>query len=122
MVKQNADNAKQANQLAAGARETADKGGSVVDSAVVAMSGRILPQTIEQIAEKDTLIGLPILGLFLADVAIGIMPLALSEPAALVLAGVGFISTASGFHPRRRAVSRVRRAGLGQVPVPVLPL
>jgi phospholipase/carboxylesterase len=30
-------------------------------AAVVAMSGRILPQTIEQIADKDTLIGLPIL-------------------------------------------------------------
>jgi phospholipase/carboxylesterase len=30
-------------------------------AAVVAMSGRILPQTVEQIADKDTLIGLPIL-------------------------------------------------------------
>jgi len=30
-------------------------------AAVVAMSGRLLPQTVEQIADKDTLIGLPIL-------------------------------------------------------------
>jgi len=36
-VKQNADNAKQANQLAATARETADKGGSVTRRAVDAM-------------------------------------------------------------------------------------
>ncbi len=36
-VKQNADNARQANQLAASAREEAEKGGSVVASAVSAM-------------------------------------------------------------------------------------
>ena len=38
-VKQNADNAQQANQLAASAREQAEKGGSVVGQAVDAMSG-----------------------------------------------------------------------------------
>ncbi len=37
-VKQNADNAKQANQLAAGARTQAEKGGGVVNSAIEAMS------------------------------------------------------------------------------------
>ncbi len=37
-VKQNADNARQANQLAAGAREQAEKGGTVVRSAVQAMN------------------------------------------------------------------------------------
>jgi methyl-accepting chemotaxis protein len=37
-VKQNANNANQANQLAAGAREAAEKGGQVVGSAVGAMS------------------------------------------------------------------------------------
>ena len=37
-VKQNADNANQANQLASGAREQAEKGGTVVGSAVSAMS------------------------------------------------------------------------------------
>jgi methyl-accepting chemotaxis protein len=37
-VKQNADNARQASQLASSARESADKGGAVVNSAVVAMS------------------------------------------------------------------------------------
>lgn len=36
-VRQNADNARQANQLAAGAREQAEKGGAVVTSAVTAM-------------------------------------------------------------------------------------
>ena len=36
-VKQNADNARQANQLAAGARDQAEKGGSVVNNAVSAM-------------------------------------------------------------------------------------
>jgi methyl-accepting chemotaxis protein len=36
-VKQNADNARQANQLAAGAREQAEKGGQVVSEAVSAM-------------------------------------------------------------------------------------
>jgi methyl-accepting chemotaxis protein len=36
-VKQNADSAKQANQLAAAARDTAEKGGQVVSSAVAAM-------------------------------------------------------------------------------------
>jgi len=37
-VKQNADNARQANQLAAGARDQAEKGGSVVNNAIEAMS------------------------------------------------------------------------------------
>lgn len=37
-VKQNADNAREANQLAAGAREQAEKGGKVVGQAVSAMS------------------------------------------------------------------------------------
>ncbi len=37
-VKQNADNARQANQLAAGARDQAEKGGSVVSNAIEAMS------------------------------------------------------------------------------------
>ena len=37
-VKQNADNAKQANQLAAGARTQAEKGGEVVGNAITAMS------------------------------------------------------------------------------------
>ena len=36
-VKQNADNAKQANQLAVAARDTADKGGAVTTQAVDAM-------------------------------------------------------------------------------------
>lgn len=36
-VKQNADNARQANQLAAGARDEAEKGGEVVNNAVTAM-------------------------------------------------------------------------------------
>jgi aerotaxis receptor len=36
-VKQNADNARQANQLAAGARDQAEKGGAVVSKAVAAM-------------------------------------------------------------------------------------
>jgi len=36
-VKQNADNARQANQLAAGARDQAEKGGSVVNNAIDAM-------------------------------------------------------------------------------------
>ncbi|MEZ5444267.1 MAG: methyl-accepting chemotaxis protein [Gammaproteobacteria bacterium] len=36
-VKQNADNARQANQLAAGAREQAERGGAVVGSAIAAM-------------------------------------------------------------------------------------
>ena len=38
-VKQNADNARQANQLAAGARQQAEKGGQVVGTAIDAMSG-----------------------------------------------------------------------------------
>ena len=38
-VKQNADNARQANQLAAGAREQAETGGRVVSEAVTAMHG-----------------------------------------------------------------------------------
>ncbi|MCA9468154.1 MAG: HAMP domain-containing protein, partial [Nitrospira sp.] len=37
-IKQNADNAKQANQLAVAAREVAEKGGTVTDKAVEAMS------------------------------------------------------------------------------------
>jgi len=37
-VKQNADNARQANQLAAGARDQAEKGGAVVSTAIDAMS------------------------------------------------------------------------------------
>lgn len=37
-VKQNADNARQANQLAANAREQAEKGGAVVTNAIVAMT------------------------------------------------------------------------------------
>ncbi|MCK4743225.1 MAG: PAS domain-containing protein [Sulfuriflexus sp.] len=37
-VKQNADNARQANQLAAGARDQAEKGGAVVGDAITAMS------------------------------------------------------------------------------------
>ncbi len=37
-VKQNADNARQANQLAASAREQAEKGGSVVGNAIIAMT------------------------------------------------------------------------------------
>jgi len=37
-VKQNADNARQANQLAAGARDQAEKGGAVVGNAINAMS------------------------------------------------------------------------------------
>jgi methyl-accepting chemotaxis protein len=36
-VRQNADNARQANQLAAGARELAERGGSVVSTAITAM-------------------------------------------------------------------------------------
>jgi methyl-accepting chemotaxis protein len=39
IVRQNADNARQANQLASGAREQAEKGGEVVGNAVTAMSG-----------------------------------------------------------------------------------
>jgi hypothetical protein len=38
-VKQNADNAAQANQLAAAARAQAEKGGEVVSEAVAAMAG-----------------------------------------------------------------------------------
>ena len=37
-VKQNAENAQQANQFAAGTREVADRGGEVVAEAVKAMS------------------------------------------------------------------------------------
>ncbi len=37
-VRQNADNARQANQLASGARDQAEKGGEVVQKAVIAMS------------------------------------------------------------------------------------
>src|SRR3546814_15630078 len=45
-VKQNADNAQAANQLAVAARDTAEKGGSVVQDAVAAVS------QIEQSAQK----------------------------------------------------------------------
>ncbi len=48
-VKQNADNAAQANQLALAAREQAEKGGAVVGQAVVAMSD--INQASKQIAD-----------------------------------------------------------------------
>ncbi|MCW5978807.1 MAG: MCP four helix bundle domain-containing protein [Bryobacteraceae bacterium] len=65
-VRQNAENAKQANQLAAGARETAEKGGQVVGSAVTAMgeinasSKRIadIITTIDEIAFQTNLLAL----------------------------------------------------------------
>jgi methyl-accepting chemotaxis protein len=65
-VKQNADNARQANQLAAGAREAAEKGGAVMNSAVVAMgeinssSNRIaeIITTIDEIAFQTNLLAL----------------------------------------------------------------
>jgi methyl-accepting chemotaxis protein len=65
-VKQTADNAKQANQLAAGSRDAADKGGQVVTSAVSAMaeinksSKKIadIITTIHQIAFQTNLLAL----------------------------------------------------------------
>jgi methyl-accepting chemotaxis protein len=53
-VKQNADNAKQANQVAAGSRDTAEKGGQVVSEAVAAM-GQI-NESSKSIAEIITAI------------------------------------------------------------------
>ena len=65
-VKQNAGNANQANQLAAGARDVADKGGRVVDSAVGAMTAITESSTkvadiigvIEQIAFQTNMLAL----------------------------------------------------------------
>jgi methyl-accepting chemotaxis protein len=65
-VKQNADNAKQANQLAVGSRNVAEKGGQVVDAAVVAMgeinksSKKIadIITTIDEIAFQTNLLAL----------------------------------------------------------------
>lgn len=65
-VKQNANNANQANQLAAGARDVADKGGRVVDSAVGAMAAITESSTkvadiigvIEQIAFQTNMLAL----------------------------------------------------------------
>jgi methyl-accepting chemotaxis protein len=53
-VKQNADNARQANQLAVSARDTAEKGGSVVKDAVASMLG--ITQSSKKIAEIITTI------------------------------------------------------------------
>jgi methyl-accepting chemotaxis protein len=65
-VKQNAGNANQANQLAAGAREVAGKGGKVVEDAVAAMSAITESSTkvadiigvIEQIAFQTNMLAL----------------------------------------------------------------
>jgi methyl-accepting chemotaxis protein len=65
-VKQNANNANQANQLAAGARDLADKGGRVVEAAVSAMSAITESSTkvadiigvIEQIAFQTNMLAL----------------------------------------------------------------
>jgi methyl-accepting chemotaxis protein len=65
-VKQNADNARQANQLALGSRDTAEKGGQVVTTAVAAMgdintaSKRIVDiiTTIDEIAFQTNLLAL----------------------------------------------------------------
>src|SRR5262249_13592104 len=65
-VKQNADNAEQANQLAAESRRTAEKGGEVVGSAVTAMaeisqsSRRItdIISTIDEIAFQTNFLAL----------------------------------------------------------------
>jgi methyl-accepting chemotaxis protein len=65
-VKQNADNASQANQLAAGARDAAEKGGQVVDSAVSAMAAITesskkvsdIISVIEQIAFQTNMLAL----------------------------------------------------------------
>jgi len=53
-VKQNADNARQASQCAAGARTTADKGGQVVTAAVVAMDE--MSQSAKRIVDITTTI------------------------------------------------------------------
>ena len=65
-VKQNANNANQANQLAAGARDVADKGGRVLESAVGAMAAITESSTkvadiigvIEQIAFQTNMLAL----------------------------------------------------------------
>ncbi len=65
-VKQNADNAKQANQLAMGSRDVAEKGGRVVETAVLAMgeinksSKKIadIITTIDEIAFQTNLLAL----------------------------------------------------------------
>jgi methyl-accepting chemotaxis protein len=65
-VKQNADNARQANQLAVGSRDTAEKGGQVVTDAVAAMgeinksSKKIadIITTIDEIAFQTNLLAL----------------------------------------------------------------
>jgi methyl-accepting chemotaxis protein len=65
-VKQNAGNAKEANQLAAGARDVAERGGQVVQSAVTAMSAITESSTkvadiigvIEQIAFQTNMLAL----------------------------------------------------------------
>jgi methyl-accepting chemotaxis protein len=65
-VKQNADNSRQASQLAAGSRDTAEKGGRVVDEAVAAMaeinkaSKKIadIIATIDEIAFQTNLLAL----------------------------------------------------------------
>jgi methyl-accepting chemotaxis protein len=65
-VKQNADNARQANQLAVGSRDTAEKGGEVVNTAVSAMgeinksSKKIadIITTIDEIAFQTNLLAL----------------------------------------------------------------
>ncbi len=53
-VKQNAENARQASQLAAGSRESAEKGGQVVNAAVAAMSE--INQSSKRIADIITTI------------------------------------------------------------------
>ena len=53
-VKQNADNAREANQLAIGSRDTAEKGGQVVTTAVAAMSE--INRSSKKIAEIVTVI------------------------------------------------------------------
>ena len=53
-VKQNADNARQANQLAVASRDTAERGGQVVTSAVASMQD--ITQSSERIAEIITVI------------------------------------------------------------------
>jgi methyl-accepting chemotaxis protein len=53
-VKQNADNARQANQLALGSRDTAEKGGQVVTAAVAAMGE--INKSSKQIADIITVI------------------------------------------------------------------
>src|SRR6185436_14242507 len=53
-VKQNADNARQANQMAVGSRDSAEKGGQVVNTAVEAMTG--INQASKRIADIITTI------------------------------------------------------------------